>query len=69
MTFFILFKILGKGKKFKNSKENLNDHITIKRNNKEFGVDSHNYYSENLLNLKKKYGQTMVKKQKSFLRR
>ena len=58
VRFFILFKILGKGKKFKNSKENLNDHITIKRNNKEFGVDSHNlHYSENLLNLKKKYGQ------------
>ncbi len=58
VRFFVLFKILKKGRKFKNTEENLNDHITIKRDNKKLGVDDHNlHYSENLLNFKKTYGQ------------
>ena len=56
--FIFFFKILGKNHKFKNSKEILDDHITLHRDNKILGVDDHNlHYSENLSNLKKIYNQ------------
>ena len=55
---YFFFKILGKNHKFKNSKEILDDHITLHRDNKILGVDDHNlHYSENLSNLKKIYNQ------------
>ncbi len=58
LRFIFFFKILGKNHKFKNSKEILDDHITLHRDNKNLGVDDHNlHYSENLLNLKKIYHQ------------
>ena len=58
LRFIFFFKILGKNHKFKNSKEILDDHITLHRDNKILGVDDHNlHYSENLSNLKKIYNQ------------
>ena len=63
LRFIFFFKILGKNHKFKNSKEILDDHITLHRDNKNLGVDDHNlHYSENLLNLKKIYHQFSVGK-------
>ena len=58
IRFIFLFKILRKNYKYKNNKANLDDHITLHRNEKVFGVDDHNlHYSENLLNLKRTYNQ------------
>jgi hypothetical protein len=67
IRFFILYVILRKGKRYKNSSENLDDHIKISRDNKILNVDDHNlHYAENLFNFKKTYNHFTGSKTKTI---
>ena len=58
LRFLILFKILKRNYKFNNKNDNLDDHISVHRDDKILSVDDHNlHYSENLFDIKKTYNK------------